>query len=633
MSTTTRVFIAFDLAASGQGDFFTLNDPIKGQLGASAYPLAGDILTEVTEDVRGVTVRRGRSWQLDKFNAGAADVTLANTQRQYDPSNAVETATRTNLIPNPSFEADTAGWTTASTALTSGGASVALTGTSLFGAAAAAVTSTNTSDNQGLTAVLSGLAANTTYIFSGYVLSQQGNGVYLTARDDTNAVAGTQSTTTTSGAWTRLSCTLTTGASTASATVGFVVDSSFPAPQVFTLDDPVAGVLDDADYPLQPDPVTDAVFLVDAVLCETGTSLEPYFDGDEADGTILFPETAWTGVPNSSTSTLSYGVPGTGSPYFPGVKPRKEIQVTVNDLPVFTGTIEDWDFQFSVAGDATATTRAVDGFARLAQTLITPVAVPSESPGARIARILDLNDVQWPAGSRNLDSGESVLAAQNIGGDTDPTPVNTLAYLQQVEQAEPGALYITGDGVLRFRGRESAQSITPVVFSDDGQIPFIDVSIDYGIENVRNQVIANRLGGSLLTAESPDSINEYGVVSYQLQDVLLADDDQLEDLAAFILRQYADPKIRIDRITVDLEMLTSSQLSSVLALDLGDVVRVRFTPQRVGQPIDRYLTVDALEHSIAPRAHRLTLDLSDAIIGFILDDPTFGVLDSSNLGF
>ena len=59
------VKIAFDLNAAGQGDFLTLNDPVKGELGNASYPLAGDVLTDVTSDVRSVRIRRGRSNELD----------------------------------------------------------------------------------------------------------------------------------------------------------------------------------------------------------------------------------------------------------------------------------------------------------------------------------------------------------------------------------------------------------------------------------------------------------------------------------------------------------------------------------------------------------------------------------------
>jgi hypothetical protein len=637
MRADTKVFIAFDLSVSGQGTFFTLNDAVKGELDSTTYVLAGDVLTNVTEDVRSVQVRRGRSWQLDKFETGTANIVLANRERQYDPSNAIETATRLNYVPNPSFEVDTTGWSASATDFTTAGASLGTTAVSAFGAAAALVTTGDTSASQGFHTILTGLPANTTLIVSGYVYPVSGAGVFLATKDTTNGVAGTVGLSAspsglippaqaTIADWERISSVITTGASVADVVVAFGADEN---PQRLTLDDPVLGQLGKATLAGG----TSSQFRVDAVLCETGSTVLPYFDGGAADGTILSASTSWNGTPNNSTSNLVYGIPGTGSPYFPSVKPRKEMQITLDGGAVFTGLVEDWDYQFSLNNDSTATVRGADGFTRLAQTLINPLSVPAETSGERVERVLDLTEVGWPAGSRAIDTGAATLGAQDIGGTSDPQPVNTLQYLQQVESAEPGALFIDGAGVLRFRSRATAQTLTGVTFSDTGDIPFVDVSIDYGVDNVRNQVTINRVGGSLITVTSQPSVDEYGVIAYQLQDSLLSSDEQAETLATWIVQEYAEPKIRIDRITVDVGMLTISQRSEVFSLDLGDVVRVTFTPQGVGLPIDRYLTVDALEHSITPSDHRMTLDLSDASPGFVLDSPAFGVLNSSKLGF
>ncbi len=82
----TRIRIAFDLAAGGVGDFFTLDDPVKGELDDAPFGLAGDILEDVTDDVQAVTVRRGRSRELERYQAGAASVDLDNSGRKYDPA-------------------------------------------------------------------------------------------------------------------------------------------------------------------------------------------------------------------------------------------------------------------------------------------------------------------------------------------------------------------------------------------------------------------------------------------------------------------------------------------------------------------------------------------------------------------
>lgn len=81
-----KVELAFDLSASGIGNWFTLNNVTKGVLDNVTYLLAGDVLVDVSADVRQVNVRRGRSRVLEKFTAGNANVVLDNRSRYYDPT-------------------------------------------------------------------------------------------------------------------------------------------------------------------------------------------------------------------------------------------------------------------------------------------------------------------------------------------------------------------------------------------------------------------------------------------------------------------------------------------------------------------------------------------------------------------
>ena len=83
MRPTVR--IAFDLSLSGAGDFFTLDDPVKGELDGTDFRLAGDILTDVSDDVREVDLRRGRSTETTSVDAGSGTITLDNRNRFYDP--------------------------------------------------------------------------------------------------------------------------------------------------------------------------------------------------------------------------------------------------------------------------------------------------------------------------------------------------------------------------------------------------------------------------------------------------------------------------------------------------------------------------------------------------------------------
>jgi hypothetical protein len=84
MQPTVR--IAFDLSLAGAGNFFTLDDPTKGELDNATFLLAGEVFEDVSNDVRSVSVRRGRSRELTAFTAGQASVVLDNRARLYDPT-------------------------------------------------------------------------------------------------------------------------------------------------------------------------------------------------------------------------------------------------------------------------------------------------------------------------------------------------------------------------------------------------------------------------------------------------------------------------------------------------------------------------------------------------------------------
>lgn len=103
---TTKVYIGFDLAASG-GNLFTLNDTTKGKLD-SVYVLGGDVLTDVTQYVSSVSVDRGKSRELDRYTAGHASVTLHNDSRIFDPFNT-SSPYYTQILPRKPIAIETNG--------------------------------------------------------------------------------------------------------------------------------------------------------------------------------------------------------------------------------------------------------------------------------------------------------------------------------------------------------------------------------------------------------------------------------------------------------------------------------------------------------------------------------------------
>jgi hypothetical protein len=79
------VELGFDLPASA-GNFFTLDNATSGQLDNTGFPLSGVIFYDVTDRVRNFSIRRGKSRQLDNYQAGACSITLSNNDRAFDPT-------------------------------------------------------------------------------------------------------------------------------------------------------------------------------------------------------------------------------------------------------------------------------------------------------------------------------------------------------------------------------------------------------------------------------------------------------------------------------------------------------------------------------------------------------------------
>lgn len=79
----TSVIAYFDVPTT---PVFRLDDPVRGKLDDTTYVLAGDIATDITSDVIGVSTRRGRSRWLDEIQVGTCSFTVRNLERNYDPT-------------------------------------------------------------------------------------------------------------------------------------------------------------------------------------------------------------------------------------------------------------------------------------------------------------------------------------------------------------------------------------------------------------------------------------------------------------------------------------------------------------------------------------------------------------------
>jgi hypothetical protein len=257
-----------------------------------------------------------------------------------------------------------------------------------------------------------------------------------------------------------------------------------------------------------------------------------------------------------------------------------------------------------------------------------------QTTGERISAVLDDPNVAWPSAFRAIDTGVVTAGADVIADNT-----NALAYLKLVEKTEFGALFVAKNGYLTFKDRTVVQPVSPPVTlsdTDESGIGYSDIRITYGSEQLANEIVVSSVvTESTVTAVDLASQGVYGVLNLTLSDLLMNTDEQVEDLAVFLANKYSQPEYRFEAVEIILDDLSPTDQNKILNLELNDVVKIQFTPNGIGPAIQQYVEIININHRADLQIHRVTLGLARLdFLYFILDDPTFGTLNTDNaLGY
>jgi hypothetical protein len=396
-------------------------------------------------------------------------------------------------------------------------------------------------------------------------------------------------------------------------------------PFAFRLDDAIKGVLDNTEFTIGGEKLFDISQRLVSVAVRRGKSQAL----DRIDAGI-----ATITVDNSDRLFDPLYEDGL---YFGQLIPRREVVISSKGFPVFNGFIDDFDIQYEPGKKSVVSIAVSDAFSVLANSSLDEVSPPSELSGARIERILNLPEVGWPEDRREIDAGNTLILDSEINEGT-----GTLGYLQLVETSEFGTIFISRDGKLVFRERNSVPNVIDVVFANTEvdplltPVPFIDVNIVYGSENLYNRISLENddLFPEVGFAEDFDSQFLYGVRSYDKSGLLVQDPDALQFLADFLLARFSEPQYRFETVTVSLDNIPAEKQDLVLDLEIGDIVQVKFLPSGVPPAIEQYCRVIGINNSWDNQSKNITFSLErlDFAI-FILDDVVLGVLDDDRLAY
>lgn len=384
------------------------------------------------------------------------------------------------------------------------------------------------------------------------------------------------------------------------------------------LDDPVSGQLDNFEWVLGGTLFYDITDRVRSYTISRGKTRE--FEGYQPGEAVI----------ELDNRDRAFDPTFVASPFYGNIVPKRELRIYTNDEISFFGVVDDWNLGYDLSGDSTATVVTSDGMVFLNnQTLVGGTATPQLS-GARIEAILDDASVQWPASRRDIATGTTSLGADVIEADT-----NVLDYLRLVEKTEQGSLFVGKNGDLVFKDTVVTAIPTGAVhLSDDGTgIRYEDIGVVYGSELLYNEVVAASIvTGSTAVATDTDSQDAYGIFNYTATDLLMDSDVQLEDWALYFASKYSQPEYRFETVTVRLNDLSNEDQASILGLELGDVVKVTFTPNNIPPAIVRFCEVIKLDHEVeVDGQHHITFAFQTIdSIALILDDEILGRLDADN---
>lgn len=397
----------------------------------------------------------------------------------------------------------------------------------------------------------------------------------------------------------------------------------------FVLNDPVRGVLNNTTFLLGGAVWTDVTSRAYQTSITRGKNqaLARYNAGTMSvtldNSTALFDPTIPAGTP--------------GYPYAGQIIPGKRIRVTVGTELQFLGVIQDWDLDYPLGGVPTASAMAADAFVQLANRTLDADTFSSALSSSMLTTVLDQPEVAFDTSLRDIGTGVTTLQTTTVDLGT-----NVLTFLQLIEASEPGALFVSKEGFLTFRSRRYNPTYAgAIVITDDGtSVTPTSIQVEYGSELLYNRATIQRTGGTTQVADDPSSQATFGIFAYSAEGLLMNSDAVALSMAQYYANTYGEPVFRPRRVSLNMAAQTGTNQGLLQALDLDDLVLIRFTPPG-GLLIERYMVVSGIQHRIAPGRHTIDLDLIDAqeqamIFGTAAlppEDQPLSLLDSNRYGF
>jgi hypothetical protein len=430
---------------------------------------------------------------------------------------------------------------------------------------------------------------------------------------------------------------------------------------------PLAATLPPFAVEIDADPDTTGLFVLDASTLDGAAAVAPdhrWVAVPEADVRTIATRRGRTREDQQNdTGTCTIVLDGYSGDYDPdnpstpyqiagdiklrtGVGVRVKVTLDGVDVYLFTGSLESTSADHGREPSITWT--AVDRLADLGQIFFPPIAYSrgDELSSDRVDWLLDYAAV--PDDDRLVTAGSRYLSSTEGGG-------TVLSNLEDVVLAEQGRVFADRENrVVVTQHWEDYAGASTITLSDSGvasTVEYDDLQVEPGAAQVINDATVKRTTKtfstdeagrtseetieSIFRGETASSVEKFGRRSLsggQGVDASLASDTDMQALADYLAQRRAVPASRVASVTVDLVGLSTSVLTTLCSLDLGD----RLTAERTtydGRALSWDLLTEGIDHTISTTAW--TVGLSTAPVFDGLHGTPFrfdtSVLDGSDL--
>ena len=312
----------------------------------------------------------------------------------------------------------------------------------------------------------------------------------------------------------------------------------------------------------------------------------------------------------------------------PGLGPLRPIRLSRDGEYLFTGKVTSYRQQYVLGGLTQYTVAAADDIYTLAQAELPETATSTQSSSDRLSAVLAL--IPYTGTTSITGTPTATLGAFDILQDT-----NANAYVNRINQAEQGRIFVSRAGVLTFEPRiGNTLSPVTVTFNDTGTGTKYDtLGVEFDQQAITNSAtVTIESGGAPQTSTDSASISEYFKQSVSINDSLLSDNAQALTLSDYLLDPIPEP--RFTSMSSTFAALTDAQKDALAIVEIGGSVTLLKTfPNGTPISVTQALAVEGIDHRInVATGHRVTLYSSQTVVlnALVLDDITYGTLDELN---